>query len=167
MVTNPPSRAGQTLTGDDFSAQANQTAQEGIAAIRTVHSYSMEGQVAGIYRGLLLGPYKASKRASQIAGASFALSQFIQFAVYSLAFWCAPRMCLPPALTANAARAAPMCSTLCCSLVSAYYPRRDALAPCHDGRASCQRLCQCLLWTLRHGLWAEDRGCGKRRGRVS
>jgi ATP-binding cassette subfamily B (MDR/TAP) protein 1 len=77
------------LNGDDFSAQANQTAQEGIAAIRTVHSYSMEAQVSGIYRDLLRGPFAASKKASQISGLSFAMSQFIQFAVYSLAFWCA------------------------------------------------------------------------------
>lgn len=55
-----------------------------------LQSYALESKISGIYRDLLKEPFAASKRASQTSGASFALSQFIQFAVYSLAFWCVP-----------------------------------------------------------------------------
>lgn len=68
-------------------AQANQTAAEGILALRTVASFGLEKQVAALYAGMLRQPFLKSQRYGNLQGFAFGASQGIQFAFYALAFW--------------------------------------------------------------------------------
>jgi ABC-type multidrug transport system fused ATPase/permease subunit len=80
-------RAGLDNKGAQLFAAANQTAHEGIMALRTVASYNMQASVAAIYRRMLEEPNKRSNKNALWSGMSFALSQFIMFQFYALAFW--------------------------------------------------------------------------------
>ena len=68
-------------------AQANQTAHEGIMALRTVASYNMQQQVASIYKEMLSGPNKRSYSNAIKSGMAFGASQGIMFWFYAIAFW--------------------------------------------------------------------------------
>ena len=85
--------SGVGATSDEF-ALANQTASEGIMALRTVASFGMEKQVAAIYHGMLAEPFRKSQKFGNLQGVAFGAAQAIQFAFYALAFWCAPFLCL-------------------------------------------------------------------------
>ena len=67
--------------------QANQTAAEAVASIRTVAAFSLQPQVSQLYQQQLVGPTKATKKSAHTSGIGFAFSQFIIFAVYALGFW--------------------------------------------------------------------------------
>jgi ABC-type multidrug transport system fused ATPase/permease subunit len=80
-------RAGLDNQGGKLFARANQTAHEGIMALRTVHSYNMQEKVARIYRSMLEGPNKKALSNALKSGLSFGASQAIMFLFYALAFW--------------------------------------------------------------------------------
>jgi ATP-binding cassette subfamily B (MDR/TAP) protein 1 len=87
--------------GGRFFAMANQTANEGIAALRTVHSYNMQNKVVRIYSSMLKGPARRSKRNSLNSGLAFGAGQCILFLFYALAFWYGGRLIVNGDLTAT------------------------------------------------------------------
>ena len=68
-------------------ATANATASESISAIRTVHAFSMEGNVAKLYEEQLADPTKESRKRIFWTGVGFGVGQLITFGTFSLAFW--------------------------------------------------------------------------------
>jgi ATP-binding cassette, subfamily B (MDR/TAP), member 1 len=91
--------AGLDNKGGRFFALANQTANEGIGALRTVHSYNMQDKVVRIYSSMLEGPARRSKRNSLSSGLTFGLGQCIMFLFYGLAFWYGGRLIVKKELT--------------------------------------------------------------------
>lgn len=67
--------------------QANQTAAEAVASIRTVAAFSLQPQVSQLYKQQLVQPTKAIEKTSHTSGIGFGFSQFVIFAVYALGFW--------------------------------------------------------------------------------
>lgn len=94
-----PVRAGLDNKGGKLFALANQTANEGIAALRTVHSYNMQDKVVRIYGAMLAGPNKRSARNALSSGTALGAGQCIMFLFYALAFWYGGREILAGRMT--------------------------------------------------------------------
>ena len=72
---------------DEKFAMANATASEAFLASRTVASFGMEDQVAGLYARALEGPTRDARKKANYAGIGFGFAQFCTYSIYSLGFW--------------------------------------------------------------------------------
>ena len=100
MQTSLPRCAGLDNKGGKLFSLANQTANEGVAALRTVHSYNMQDKVVRIYSAMLQGPNRRSLRNALSSGTALGIGQCIMFLFYALAFWYGGREVLARRMTA-------------------------------------------------------------------
>ncbi|GFR42553.1 hypothetical protein Agub_g3460 [Astrephomene gubernaculifera] len=75
---------GFTSDADKLYAGANQMVTEAFASIRVIHAYNLQGFVSGEYGKMILQANKMLVRQSNVAGISFAYSNFLMFGMYSL-----------------------------------------------------------------------------------
>lgn len=69
--------AGLDNKGGTLFGQANQTANEAVQELRTVHSYNLQARVTALYRSLLAAPNKKSVSNALFSGAAVGASQVL------------------------------------------------------------------------------------------
>lgn len=69
--------AGLDNKSGKLFGQANQTANEAVQALRTVHSYNLQARVTALYRSLLAAPNKKSVSNAIFSGAAVGVSQVL------------------------------------------------------------------------------------------
>ena len=71
---------------DNF-AQANSTASEAFAAIRTVSAFGMEQKLGNFYRDMLAFPTEKARKRIISSACGFGINQVIIFGIFALSFW--------------------------------------------------------------------------------
>ncbi len=79
--------AGFSTEGKAAYENANRVANEAIAHIRTVASFTGEAQLLERFHHLMDGVQAVGMKGGVVAGLGFAFSNFILFAAYALSFW--------------------------------------------------------------------------------
>ncbi|KAK9861269.1 hypothetical protein WJX84_002505 [Apatococcus fuscideae] len=67
--------------------QANQVASESFSSIRVVAAFTLEKHIMHLYRSLLAGPTRVSRKSAWTSGFGFGFGQASIFFVYALVFW--------------------------------------------------------------------------------
>ncbi|KXZ51733.1 hypothetical protein GPECTOR_11g18 [Gonium pectorale] len=75
---------GFTSDADKLYAGANQMVTEAFASIRVIHAYNLQGFVTSTYDKMIATANRMLVRQSNVAGISFAYSNFVMFAMYAL-----------------------------------------------------------------------------------
>ncbi|GLC41172.1 hypothetical protein PLESTM_001163200 [Pleodorina starrii] len=84
MLIHLKFHTGFSSDADKLYAGANQMVTEAFSSIRVIHAYNLQGFVSGTYDKMIAQANRMLVRQSNVSGISFAYSNFIMFAMYSL-----------------------------------------------------------------------------------
>lgn len=87
--------------GQDSYAEAGSIAEQAIAGIRTVYSFSLQSRFRERYDAKLANAEASNIRAGHVIGWGFGLFLFIMFGSYALAFWYGSRLVIEGTLDAG------------------------------------------------------------------
>ncbi|GLI63941.1 hypothetical protein VaNZ11_007082 [Volvox africanus] len=84
MLIHLKFHTGFSSDADKLYAGANQMVTEAFSSIRVIHAYNLQSFVSGTYGKMIAQANRMLVRQSNVSGISFAYSNFVMFAMYSL-----------------------------------------------------------------------------------